>query len=477
MNNDLEKQAWEELDKSVVTYRGEPVGTVAARDPNVEALNYDQVFTRDFAVSAVTYLLYDRPAIVKNFLVRTLELQSRDKHMDCFRPGQGLMPVSFKVEVSEGEERLEADFGEKAIARVAPVDAPLWWLFVLRTYTRATGDHELARRPEFQHGIRLILDLALTTRFDMFPTLLVPDGSFMVDRRMGVYGHPLDVQALFFTALQCALEVLEPGNENAPYIHGAQERLGHLLHHIRNYYWLDRKGLTALRHAKVEDYGESAVNRFNIYSESIPEWVDGWIPEDGGYFAGNLGPARLDTRFFTAGNLMAVLFSLASTGQAEAILNLVRARWDDLLGDMPVKACYPALEGEAWKLVTGCDPKNTAWSYQNGGGWPFLLWLLAGAALKAGRAELAADALAVAEERVAADRWPEYYDGPDSRHVGKEARLYQTWSCAGYLAAHKLVAEPERLRLLELDENPEVAACSLRASETYAKLIPKPLGS
>ena len=83
----LMDQARRELDASIVTYRGKPVGTVAARDPEVASLHYDQVFTRDFAVSAVACLLDGKPEIVRSYLETTLELQSRDKRMDCFRPG------------------------------------------------------------------------------------------------------------------------------------------------------------------------------------------------------------------------------------------------------------------------------------------------------------------------------------------------------------------------------------------------------
>jgi len=64
---------------------------------------------------------------------------------------------------------------------------------------KATGDLALAHKPEFQREF-LILDLCLTARFDMF--LLVPDGSLMIDRRMGVHGYPLEIQALFYAALQ-----------------------------------------------------------------------------------------------------------------------------------------------------------------------------------------------------------------------------------------------------------------------------------
>ncbi|WP_462323118.1 glycoside hydrolase 100 family protein [Halochromatium sp.] len=54
-------RAWRLLEESVVTYRGQPVGTVAAHDPETEALNYDQVFTRDFAISAFAFVLDGRP--------------------------------------------------------------------------------------------------------------------------------------------------------------------------------------------------------------------------------------------------------------------------------------------------------------------------------------------------------------------------------------------------------------------------------
>ena len=61
-----------------------------------------------------------------------------------------------------------------------------------------TNDYDLAYRPDFQTGIRLIMDICLANRFDMYPTILVPDGACMIDRRMGIYGHPLEIQVLFF---------------------------------------------------------------------------------------------------------------------------------------------------------------------------------------------------------------------------------------------------------------------------------------
>jgi glycogen debranching enzyme len=133
-----------------------------------------------------------------------------------------------------------------------------------------------------------------------------------------------------------------------------------------------------------------------------------------------------------------------------------------------LKLCFPALDGLDWKSITGADPKNTPWSYHNGGYWPFLLWLLATAAVKAGRPELAQRALGTVAARIAEQRWPEYYDGPDSRLIGKEARAFQTWSIAGFIAAQALLREPERVGLFALEESPAVAACSVRVAKEQA---------
>jgi hypothetical protein len=59
--------------------------------------------------------------------------QSWEKTVDCYSPGQGLMPASFKIktvpldENNEAfEEVLDPDFGESAIGRVAPVDSGIF---------------------------------------------------------------------------------------------------------------------------------------------------------------------------------------------------------------------------------------------------------------------------------------------------------------------------------------------------------------
>lgn len=73
---EAEREAWRLLRRAVVSYCGEPVGTVAAEDPEcTETLNYDQVFIRDFVPSALAFLMRGETEIVRNFLLHTLQLQ------------------------------------------------------------------------------------------------------------------------------------------------------------------------------------------------------------------------------------------------------------------------------------------------------------------------------------------------------------------------------------------------------------------
>ena len=462
----LMASAYKTLEEAIIYYQDQPVGTLAARDRTVPNLNYDQCFTRDFAVSALVFLMQGKTDIVRNFLKLTLILQNHERQLDCFKPGTGLMPASFKIEVKGGKELVVPDFGEHAIARVTPVDSCFWWLLLLRAYVKVTGDLELAHSPKFQEGIQQILDLCLRTRFDLFPTLLVPDGSFMVDRRMGVYGYPLEIQVLFYAALRTAGELLLPKGESKNYLEATIERISQLAYHVRNYYWLDLIRLNEIYRYQVEQFGQSVANWLNIYPESIPEWLTEWLPAESGYLVGNLGPARMDFRFFTQGNLMAVLTSLADERQANGIMTLIEQRWSDLVGQMPMKICFPALEGRDWETATGWDRKNLPWSYHNAGSWPVLLWLLAAVAQKMGRPELAQKAIVMVQQQLLKDGWPEYYDGRQGRLIGREARKFQTWSIAGYLAAQTLLDDPTHLELISFDDQPVVLTCAL---------APKPL--
>jgi hypothetical protein len=442
--------AYRLLDASVMLHRGRPVGTAAAIDGDgLAAGNYRECFVRDFAVSGLVFLADGRVDIVRNFLLASLEVTEREHAAPERTIHPSVMPASFRVRRDDGApERLEGDFGERAIGRVAPVDSILWWTLLLCATVQVSGDRSLAAREDVQRNLERVLALCANDAFEVYPTLMVPDGAFMVDRRMGVYGHPLEIQVLFYGALRRALHYVEKTDRNRRLVARGEARLRGLRDYVRRFYWLDLQRLSEIHRFPTEELGGTGVNLHNIQPQSVPEWVTEWLPDEAGYLVANLGPGRMDFRFFAQGNLLAILFGLASDRQAARITTLIESRWTDLVGAMPLKLCYPALSGEAWQLLTGSDPKNAPWSYHNGGNWPVLLWPLVAAALKSGHRPLAERALALAARRLPRDRWPEYYDGKGGRLIGRHANLQQTWSAAALILSHKLLEDPSLLSLL-----------------------------
>lgn len=192
----------------------------------------------------------------------------------------------------------------------------------------------------------------------------------LLQNLQGVYGYPIEIQALFFMALRCACFLLKQDDVGKEFVERITDRLHALSFHMRSYFWLDLKQLNDIYRYKTEEYSHTAVNKFNVMPDSLPDWVFDFMPSRGGYFIGNVSPARMDFRWFCLGNCVAILSSLATPEQSAAIMDLIEERWDELVGEMPLKICYPTIEGHEYRIVTGCDPKNTKWSYHNGGSWP-----------------------------------------------------------------------------------------------------------
>jgi Alkaline and neutral invertase len=481
--DELKRLAWQELSnaKYLVLHHGVPIGTKAADVSSEHAVNYDQCFVRDFVPVGLVFLLQRQTLdygtgtiasqdVVGNFLATTLDLLITPDQMRTLERSPGMMPASFKVE----NDRIKPDYGERAIARVTPADSCLWWLILLRAYRQAGMQYGINLHPELFEGlelkfrvrraIRLMLNLYLSHRFDAEPMILVPDGACMIDRRMGLNGYPLEIQALFHAGLLAASDLL-PSDDL--FQRRIRTRVIRLERQIRRDYWLDVDRLRMLYQAQSEQYGEDHqhppdqfFNKYNLYQESIPfEHLIQWISDDGGYLVGNLGPSQLDSRFFTLGNLMAILSQLATPEQSRKIIALIHQRWEHLVGEMAMKICYPAIEGIEWHLVTGCDPKNKPWSYHNGGSWPVLMWMLAAAALQVSDLDfihrLKAE-LPRYGQRLLQEHWPEYYDGSNGRLIGRMAKRYQTWSIAGFLLAQSFIDAPLDLALvtLSLPERP-----------------------
>ena len=443
--------AYEILEQSIMYHNGKPIGTVAAlQSDNLSAENYAECFVRDFIPSALVFLADGRADIVRNFLKTVLTLRTRRRMVAGHEIQPGVMPASFRVQTdASGAEHVQADFGERAIGRVAPVDSMMWWIILLNVYVQATGDRALSDSEEFQSTMEQILHLCLKDSFEVSPALLVPDACTMIDRRMGIYGHPLEIQALFYGVLRIVHSLYNStSKESAALLNTAITREKALLNYVRIFYWLDLERLNEIHRYTTEEFGIDSINVLNIYPESIPDWVTDWLPDDAGYLVGNISASRMDFRYFSLGNSLSVMFGLTSHSQAERIMKLYEQRWEHLIGSMPIKICYPAMEGLEWQVRTGSDPKNVPWSYQNGGNWPALLWTFVAAAMKTGRGDLAERAYNIAANRLLDDGWPEYYDGRAGRLIGRRSNFNQVWSATSLILAHKMIDNPELLNLL-----------------------------
>ncbi|RYQ97859.1 hypothetical protein Ahy_B08g093931 isoform E [Arachis hypogaea] len=208
---------------------------------------------------------------------------------------------------------------------------------------------------------------------------------------------------------------------------------------------------------KTQEYSYDAVNEFNIYPEQIPPWLVEFMPSKGGYLIGNLQLAHMGFRFFSLGNLWSIVSSLATAEQSHAILDLIEAKWAELVADMPFKICYPALNGQEWRIIAGILGPTTMEGRDQ---------------LCSGRADIASKAVQVAERRISKDKWPEYYDTKRARFIGKQARLFQTWSIAGYLVAKQLLANPDAAKFLINEEDPELInalSCMISANPRRRK--------
>ena len=155
----------------------------------------------------------------------------------------------------------------------------------------------------------------------------------------------------------------------------------------------------------------------------------------------------MDFRFLSIGNLLGVISGLADKKKASELARLIKQNRGAIIGKMPAKVCYPALEGKQWEIITGYDPKNSAWSYHNGGNWPFVIWFLAASSAIERTPMITSEDLEAFAQRLSDDKWPEYYDGKEGRIIGKEARELQLWTIAGYIVAYHLLEKPEKISI------------------------------
>lgn len=463
-------------EKALVKIDGEYVGAVAAipRNRDNQDLNYNEIFIRDNVPVMIYLLVEGKFEIVRHFLSTCLRLQS-----DQFQT-KGIFPTSF----AEINGKLVVDYGQRAIGRVCSVDASLWWVILAYIYVKKSGDRSWAATSEVQVGIQRLLNLILHPTFRDAPTLFVPDGAFMIDRALDVWGNPLEIQVLLYGALLSAVGLIQVDLAEKGYFDDQSSAnlsdpdnalIGQQVHQrsyaitwlkkLRSYmlkqYWVNSKIVQTLRRRPTEQYGDHVANEYNIQTETIPHWLQEWLGDKGGYLIGNIRTGRPDFRFFTLGNCLGATFDLISPAQQRSLFHLMQQNQADLFAQMPLRICHPPLDNEEWRKKTGYDRKNLPWCYHNAGHWPCLFWFFVIATLRHKQHQSSVDGVVIDSllqdnyellvKRLPQQNWAEYFDGPNGVWVGQQARLYQTWTIAGFLLTHHfLKVNPEDADIMDL---------------------------
>jgi glycogen debranching enzyme len=147
-------------------------------------------------------------------------------------------------------------------------------------------------------------------------------------------------------------------------------------------------------------------------------------------------------RFDTLGNLLAIVFGVASQRRAELILDYIAGCGLDQ--PFPVRALYPPIQpgDRDWRDYYRQRNLNLPHHYHNGGAWPFIGGFYVAALVKAGRMSEAGrqlDALARMAREGRAGEWEfnEWFHGQSGRPLGFPG---QSWSAAMYVYAHDAVS-------------------------------------
>lgn len=150
-------------------------------------------------------------------------------------------------------------------------------------------------------------------------------------------------------------------------------------------------------------------------------------------------------RMDVLGNLLAIVFGIANRAQTEKILDYLQGCGLDQ--PYPVRALYPVIHpgNPDWREYYRVRNLNQPHHYHNGGAWPFIGGLYVAALVKAGRHEVARDALDRLAEmnRMGKTRewgFNEWFHGLSGKPMGYDG---QSWSAAMYVYAHDAVGRGE----------------------------------
>ena len=359
-----------------------PSGVLAAsRSAAADARSYNRVFGRDAAICALAMSGSGNPALERGAV----------DGLDALAAGQAANGQIPKFVEPDGAG---ADFWY-----VGCIDATLWWLIAVDHVRRTDAVPADAWEPAVQRALRW-LQAQEHPRFSLLQQNEASDWADMMPRS----GFVLYTNALWYR-VKCLFEL--PNREDT-------------LAHFESLFHPFGRDLPAYRRSRLlRHYAIRRQRNRGLYLSFVNL-----------SFAGDEGDVF--------GNLLAILFGLASDSRAHEIVEALRAA--GVADPYPVRVVTRPIERdhELWRAYMERHRQNRPQQYHNGGLWPFVgaFWVLA--LLRLGKSDLArAELVKLARVNALDDgRFTEWFHGASLAPMGMAG---QSWNAAMFLVARQAV--------------------------------------
>lgn len=371
---------------------------------------YPQVWARDAPITALGALMTGDEELIQAVRVSLETLGAHQSEL-------GMVPLN-----------VDTRTGEVTTENAGAIDANMWFVLGHFAYHQTTGDTVFLRSA----WPRLQAALTWLRYQDMngCGLLEAPEAADWADLYSTRY-NTLYANALYVGTLDAAAHLSDAlGQDGSDH----RERAQDVRRKINLLLWLDRPWDGHEFGRQLEELKAMRLEWFLLYQNTAA------LTEKPHYLSW-AGFREFGHTFDGFGNMLAILFGVASADQTASILDYAHAAGTD--APAPLKAFFPpTYPGDRdWRDYYRSRNLNLPDQYHNGGIWPFLGGFYVLALHQAGmsaRAEEALHALAQANEKGRTRPWEfnEWLHGRSGRPMGHPL---QAWSAGMYVCAYHAV--------------------------------------
>lgn len=295
--------------------------------------NYNRVWSRDSAITALAILLHDYEALYPSIKASILTLGSQQNET-------GIIPSNV---ATDQQGLAQTSFG----TLVGRVDAQTWWIIQSCLYIQKTNDHEL--KDQLKDQIFKVLRVLDTWEFNSRHLVYTPLGGNWADEYI-LSGYTLYDNLLRYWALNLCQKCW-------PYENNLTEKISNVRNAILSNFSIDQKAATS----------------FTIH----PRIYQDLQKNNPCYLPACFDAAQYTVQWDAAANGLALLLGLGS----DQIVNYMK-QFERADTRLFIPSFWPVIQRQdpAWNLLENqfnYSFKNEPYHFHNGGSWPVMSGILA----------------------------------------------------------------------------------------------------